>query len=206
MKKQFLSVLAKAINSYLRLDPESKPRLEKLRGKIIAIEFEPLSFTCQCVFDVHGVDIQAHTIAAADTTIRGTPLQMLGTMLAHDKRQRFFADDLSIEGDAELGQQVVELFDALQIDWEEYLSHLVGDIPAYHAGNYLRKMKNWLGHADDSLTQNINEFVHEETNWLPSREALQDFFTDIDTLHTNVDRIEARIKKLSTQLIGDQSQ
>lgn len=204
MKKKFLAAFANTINAYLGLDPESKQRLEKLRGKIIAIEFQPLSLTCQCVFHAHGIDIQADA-ATADTIIRGTPLQMLGTMLASDKRQRFFADDLRIEGDAELGQQVVELFDALQIDWEEHFSRLIGDIPAYHAASYLRGIKKWLSHTDNSLTQNVTEFLHEEADWLPAREALHDFFTDIDTLHLHVDRIEARIKKLSTQLMGEET-
>lgn len=200
MKKIIFPPLAKAINTYIDLDPESKQRVSKLHGKIIAIEFLPIHLTFQCLFTENGIDILTDEALEVDTTIRGTPLQMLGVMISKENRQRFFAEDLVIEGNAELGQQVVELFDHLHIDWEEYLSKAVGDVPAYHAGNFLRKVGSWLTQSEKNLGQNINEYVHEEAKWFPSREALQDFFDEIDSLRMDVDRVEARIKNLSINL------
>jgi ubiquinone biosynthesis protein UbiJ len=195
-----LPSLTKAINAYLRLDPESKQRLKNLRGKAITIEFLPFHFIFQCVFSEDSVELQADEWLQTDTKIRGTPLQMLGAMLTKDNRQRFFAEDLLIEGDATIAQQVIELFDELQIDWEEYLSRLVGDVPAYHVGRTLRDMKEWLHNTEKTLAQNINEYIHEEAGFLPVREALQDFFSEIDTLRMHVDRIEARFVRLRTSL------
>lgn len=201
MKKIFLSYLTKAINHYLGLDSESKPRLKKLQGKTITVELLPLHFTFQCVFTENHVNIKADELQTADTKICGTPLQMLSVMVAKDERQRFFAEDLIIEGDAEVGQQAVELFDELNIDWEEYFSRVVGDVPAYHAGRFMRGMRAWLQRTEKNFAQDINEFVHEEMGWLPAREALQDFFHDIDTLRMDVDRMEVTIKNLDTYLL-----
>ncbi len=117
-------------------------------------------------------------------------------MITKDNRHRFFAEDLIIEGNAEIGQQVIELFDELQIDWEDHLSHFVGDIPAYHAGRILSGMSKWLLGTEQTLAQNIKEYLHEEAEYVPTREALQDFFSEIDTLRMDVDRIEARINHL----------
>jgi len=200
MKKIIFSSIAKAINASLGLDPESHQRLQKLRGKTISIELLPLHLTFQCIFHDDGVAVQEGDALAAATIIRGTPLQMLGAMTSKEDRQRFFSEDLAIEGDAEVAQQVVELFDELDIDWEEQLSKLIGDVPAYHAGRLLRGARKFLHSASTSLMENFTEYAQEEARWLPAREALQDYFNDIDTLRMDVDRAEAKLQNLLAQL------
>jgi len=192
--------LTKAINAYLQLDPESKQRLKKLQGKAITIEFLPFHFIFQCVFNENSVTLKTDELLPTGTKICGTPLQMVGVMLTKDNRHHFFAEDLIIEGNAEIGQQVIELFDELQIDWEEHLSRLVGDVPAYHIGRALQGMNEWLRYTEKTITQNVNEYIHEESQFLPVREALQDFFSDIDTLRMDVDRIEIRLSRLRALL------
>ena len=205
MKTFFRASLTKAINAYLHLDPESRQRLQKLQGKSITIEFLPFHFIFQCLFSEQGVDIQTEELVAADTTIRGTPMQMLGVMLAKENRHRFFADDLQMEGNAELGQQITELFDELQIDWEDHLSRLTGDVPAHHIGRLIQGVGNWLRQAEQTVTQNTSEYLHEEVACFPPAIALQDFYSDIDTLCMDVDRMEARIKQLQKRLTDEET-
>lgn len=196
MKNFFLSYLTKAINVYLTLDPESTQRLHKLQGKAITIELQPMQLIFQCVFTDHGVRIHTDSQLPTQAKIRGTPLQMLGAVITKENRQRFFAEDLSIEGQAELANEVIALFDELQIDWEEALSRIVGDIPAHQLGRFVSHINTWLNNTKNTLTEDINEYIHEEAQWVPAREALQDFFTEIDTLRMDVDRIEVRVNQL----------
>lgn len=200
MNPFFLSLLSKALNRYLALDPESSERLDALQGNVVTIELLPFHFIFQCEFTSAGINIQPNELLTAATKIRGTPLQMLGAMLAKENRQRFFADDLVIAGNAEIGLQLVALFDAMQIDWEEYFSHIVGDSTAHHVGRIAGGIKKWFGQLETSLTQNISEYIQEEKQWLPAREALQDFFQEIDTLRMDTDRIEAKIHSLKSHL------
>lgn len=200
MNKFILPSLNKVINAYLDLDPESSQRIRQLQGKAITIEFLPFHFTFQCAFDENRMQLHADGKMETDTTIRGTPIQMLSMMITKDDRQRFFAEDIMIEGNAEFGQQVIELFDNMHIDWEEYMSHFIGDIPAYQAGRIFKNVSSWFGEAKKSFTENINEYIHEETRWLPAREALQDFFIEIDTLRMDTDRMEAKLKNLQLQM------
>lgn len=200
MKKIFLQSLSTAINSYLRLDPESQLRLKKLADKAITIEILPFHWKFQCVFSATDIKIYADSDIETETSIRGTPLQMLGVMLTKENRNRFFAEDIVIEGNAEFAQQVIHLFDELHIDWEEHLSAVTGDVPAYKIGQAIKGVSNWLRDAEKSLTQNLNEYLHEEAEWLPTQEALQDFFHDVDTVRMDVDRAEARIHNLRTRL------
>lgn len=194
LKRFFLLSLNKALNAYLHLDPESMQRIKKLKEKIISLQFLPLDFTFYCTFKEDGIHLSLNETGMPETKITGTPLQMLGLLADKKNRKRFFSEDVRLEGNAELGQQVIELFDHLNIDWEEHFSRFAGDAASHHAGRFLRKAGEWLGNVDDSMSQNINEYVHEEAKWLPSREALQDFFADIDAARMDIDRLEIRIK------------
>jgi ubiquinone biosynthesis protein UbiJ len=198
MKQVILPPLTKALNAYLHLDPESPQRLARLQGKVVSIEFLPFHFIFHCVFTEKGIELKTDELMETHTTIKGTPLQLLGMMINKEDRQHFFADDLVIEGDAELGQQVVDLFDALQIDREDYLSRFIGDVPAYHVNRLITNSTAWLRNTEKSFADNINEYLHEEAALFPGNEALKDFFSDIDVLRMDVDRVEAKIKYLQT--------
>lgn len=204
MKQLFHSSLSTAINRYLSLDPESKERLAKLNGKAITIELLPFHYTFHCYFDNNAVSINTDECKDAEAIIRGTPLQLATLALSQDNRHRFFADDVTIEGNAALGQQVMQLFDELEIDWQEYFSMLVGDVSAHHIGNFFQHMKTWLTQTENSMAQNISDFLHEELKCVPPAEALQDFFQDIDELRMDTDRIEARLNALSATLAEDE--
>lgn len=203
MNDFFLSFLAKTINSYLKLDPESTRRLETLQHNVITIELLPFHFIFQCAFTKAGIHIKPGETLPATTKMIGTPLQMLGAMIAKENRHRFFADDLVIQGNAEIGLQLVELFDAMQIDWEEYAAHIAGDTTAHHIGRAARGIKKWFNRIETSFTHNVSEYIQEERRWLPAREALQDFFDDIDRLRMDTDRMEARINMLKNHFAED---
>lgn len=196
MQNLFLQTLTAGLNSYLALDPESPARLRKLQGKLVSIELLPFNFLFQCHFTTQGITIETGKAHLAEVRITGTPLAMAGMMLNKSDRQAFFADDIKMEGDAELGMEVVELFDELQIDWEEPLSQLIGDVPTHYASRLLQGVRGWLKHADESMKMNVTEYLQEEAQWLPAREALQDFFNDIDALRMDVDRAAARIERV----------
>lgn len=188
------------MNAYLQLDPESKKRMQKLKGKVISIELLPMHFNFQCQFSEHHVSIHMDDLLKPDTTIRGTPLQMVGVMINQDNRHVFFAEDLVITGNVLLGQEMIGLFDELHIDWEEYLSHKIGDVPSYHLGKFFKGIKKWMKNTDKSFSHNIDEYLHEELNCLPTDEELQDFFADIDSLRMDADRLEAQLAHLKALL------
>jgi ubiquinone biosynthesis protein UbiJ len=193
--------LEAAINRYLSLDPESHARLLALDDKLITIELLAVSYTLPLKIAGGRIVILSEPPEKPDVVIRGTPLSLLHMSLSEDRKQ-FFADDVQIEGNLELGQQIIDLFDEMEIDWEEHTSRVIGDIPAHQVGRFIKEAKAMIQRAKDSLTQNINEYVHEEKLIFPPKEALYDFFNDIDLLRMDADRLEARVMRLK-KLSGD---
>jgi ubiquinone biosynthesis accessory factor UbiJ len=200
MNRLFLSPLNRALQAYLAMDPDSAQRLKPLQGKVIQIELLPFSFSFYCLFHADRLLLQTDATIPADTHLRGTPLQFLRALFSKDKHEPFFSGDLSITGEAELGQQVTDLFDQLHIDWEDHLARYMGDIPTYYLSRFIHRMHQWRYTTTQSAKQDISDYLHEEVNWFPTAEALQDLFTDIDQLRMAVDRTEARIKHLDTLL------
>lgn len=198
MNTLFNKTLEMAINSYLALDPESEKRLSALEGKIITIELKPISYNFHLKIIARKINILSELVEESDVRIVGTPISLLSMSLSKD-RKKFFADDVRIEGNLELGQQIIDLFDEMEIDWEELLSHTIGDVPSHQLGRLVRGFKDIASRARESLIQNINEYVHEEVDMFPPKEALHDFFNDIDQIRMDADRLEARINRLKNK-------
>lgn len=210
MKDTLITPLLKpieaALNAYLNIDENSKRRLGKAAGKSLQVELKPfeLFFTCK----VNETNVELTGLATDDATakVKGTPLQLAGVAISRSNRQQFFAEDLTIEGDAEFAQQVIDLFDSVEIDWEEHLAALIGDVPAYQVSKYKNKFKKWLRSSSSSLAQDISDFLHEEAAWFPVREELNEFFEDIDSLRMDTDRLESRIGLLHSRTNKEEQQ
>lgn len=194
LKNSFLLWLEKALNRYLNLDPETNQRLHTLEGKVVRIDLKSLQLQFDLHFSNQHIKLSTIQTDTPDTTIIGTPLQLMGVMLNKENRVQFFAKDVQITGDLMVGQQIIQLFDALDIDWEEQLSKLVGDNAAHQLGKAKRKLSTWLEQINQSLTVQTKEYIQEEVAICPTREELNDFYAEIDALRMDVDRLEAKIK------------
>lgn len=204
-KSFFINTLQKALNRYLALDPESARRIKALDGKIVTVKLLETGMIFHLVFTGQQILIQTGEVSPSDTIIEGTPLRLFHLTLSRKNRQQFFSDDVSIQGNLELGQLVIALFDQLEIDWEEMLSRVVGDVASHHVGRIFRKIKTMATRTQDSVLQNVSEYMQEEAGFFPPREALQDFFQDVDAIRMDTDRLEAKLKQLQKKLVSKRS-
>ena len=204
--KHFLFIsFSKALNRYFQLDPDSKQRLQILNGKVATLEWLPFHFVLQCIFKDNEVQIQPQDDLPADVKISGTPWQMFNQLMKNETNLTR-AGDLTIEGDVGVAQQLLALFKDLEWDKEDYLSQLIGAIPTYHVSRTLKQMKHGWDTVKHSFESNLNEYLHEETNWFPPKESIMDFLADVDVLRMDVDRIEAKLNQLiqNHELMGKQ--
>lgn len=195
--------IEKAINHFLSLDPESKNRLAKLNHKVLQIDLEGIKKNFQLHFFEDKIQIKITDFLAPDAIIQGTPLLFLHLSMTYDRKK--LLQEIQITGDTLLAQAVMELFDSMDIDWEEYLSHWTGDTAAYQIGQFSRKIKKIRKNFHKNLTQQINDYLHEEINLFPPKNELADFFTDIDILRLDADRLSAKIEYLIASIDKESS-
>lgn len=189
------TLFEKALIAWLAMDPESSSRLKKLSGKVVGIELQGMAVHCQMIFQENQLMLRWHDFLPEDLSIRGTPLRLLQLKLSRE-RQRFFSEDVSVVGDMTLAREVMAIFDELQPDWEEWASHWMGDAMAFRAGEFLRRACRATRDVGLRLTNHLSNYIQEELSLCPPREALQDFYDDVDAFRLQLDRLEASVSML----------
>lgn len=132
---------------------------------------------------------------AADVRLAGTPFGLLA-MVREDPAAVIRRGDVSLSGDAEIGQRFQELTMLLRPDLEAGLARIIGDIPAYGIGSLLRKALAYGRASLGTQAQNVGEYLaHERRVLVPRAEAAQ-FLEDVDSLREDADRLAARVARL----------
>ncbi len=196
VKARLLKTLSLGIQTLLKADAQTPKRLQRLNGKNLAITLKPFQFTFYLCIDNNNFILRETAPADIHASIEGTPLQFAGVALFKTERNRFFAEDIQLEGDADAAHQIMKLFDELHIDWEGISAEVVGDIPAYRFSQFVKGAKNWLKTTCETLTHHIDDYVHEEADLAPSVFAVEDFMNDVDELRMRADRLEANFERL----------
>jgi len=198
IKTYTLKALQKAINHGLSLDEAMPAKLSPLNGKVIEVIVTPLNVNFFMLFNQQGMELLADYKDPADTIIHSSPLGLIRlSLLPASKVRSLFNDKIRLSGDVELGHQVKKIFDSIDIDWEGHLAQFTGDVVAYQIGSFFRQGREFKQQVSKSIRQNISEYLQEELSMLPPREAIEDFFKDIDELSLSVERLAAHIEQLS---------
>lgn len=203
IKTTALAGLDAALNGYLKLDPTARGRMAELAGKTIAIELRGLNIVFYLIPGNTGVAVRGVVSNSPDTTLRGTPWSLVRLGLAKNQQTLLFSGDVEIFGDTETGQRFKEILDSMEIDWEEQLSKIVSDVVAHKVGNVVRGIQDWSAQTIDSLNADITEYLQEETRMLPGREEVEEFLSSVDTLRSDVDRLDQRVTRLKRQAHGE---
>lgn len=198
----FRHTLELALNSYLQLDPEAAARMAGLAGRCIAIELRGIDLTLFMLPGEQGIRIQEGVEGGVDTTLHGTPLALARLGLGTDAGKTLFSGDVTITGDVETGQAFKAILDGMDIDWEEQLSRLTGDVIAHQLGNVARRTRRVLSHGKATLEQDLGEYLREELRVLPARIEVQNFSADVDRIRADTDRLAARIQRLQKTMDG----
>ena len=197
--------LESAINRYLRLDPESMARMAALNGRCIGIELVGLDLQLFIYPGAQGIRLSDHldTDAEADTVLRGTPLGMARLGLGQDTEKTLFSGTVTISGDVETGQTFKAILDAMDIDWEEQLATITGDVIAHQLANRARRVGTLLKHGRRTLQQDTGEYLQEELRLLPTRIEVENFSRDVTRISMDTERLAARIRRLQDSSATD---
>jgi ubiquinone biosynthesis protein UbiJ len=135
---------------------------------------------------------------APDVTLTGTPLALLA-LQREEPAVVIRRGDVTLSGDGEAGARFQELISLITPDFEEELSRLIGDTPAFGAASLLRKAMDWGRSAVATQATNVGEYLTHERQMLVSRAEGRSFIDGVDALREDVDRLAARVAQLETR-------
>ena len=187
--------LEKSLNRVLEFDPESRRDLAALDGKTIEFVL-PREVRFYLTITEDRIRVGEHCDADADATLRGTLLAFVSTFRGGGA-EAFASRDIEVSGDVEIVQQFGAVIGGLDIDWEEPLARVVGDMPARQAGNLVRTGLGWMRSVGDSIERNVGEYLQEERRDLAPRSRIEHLLDDIDLLRSDVDRTAQRVERLA---------
>ncbi|MGH8507117.1 MAG: ubiquinone biosynthesis accessory factor UbiJ [Gammaproteobacteria bacterium] len=193
-----LDLLERVLGSLLRLDPEALGRLKGMAGKTIAVELAGLGQTIYLSPEAAAIRLRGDHRGEVHVRIRGTPLALLA--MSADTEGASVASGVEIIGDVALGRHLQSLLASFSVDWEELLSHYIGDVAAHQLGRGGRAAGRWLAETRTTLERDSAEYLRNEAELLPERWQVLRFLADVDDLRTDLDRLEARIKRLRGRL------
>jgi ubiquinone biosynthesis protein UbiJ len=194
-----LAGLEITLNRYLSLDPETLSRLAGMTGKLIAVELRGVGITLYMAPHSGGIQLLRECDGGADAVISGTPMALARVGIG-EERGLLFAGEVEIRGDVTLGQRFESVLRELDIDWEEHLSYLVGDAAAHQVGNLVRDALQWGTKSVDTLGRDLTEYLQEESRQLPQRDEVNKFLAAVDVLRNDVERLNARVKRLQARI------
>jgi ubiquinone biosynthesis protein UbiJ len=101
-------------------------------------------------------------------------------------------------GDARTAAAFQALLGFAKPDLEEELAAVVGDVAAHRLGELARGLRSWSRQASDTMSENIREYLQEESRRTPSRYEVERFGRQLQVLRDDVARAEARLKQLES--------
>lgn len=200
LKKYSLKALQTAINHALRLDPDIAQKMRSLSGKVLHMVITPLNVEFYIQFGDRELALLDAWDGPVNTTIHSNPLGLIRlSLLPASKARSLFNDKIRLSGEVETGQQVKQLFDSLDIDWEGHLAHFTGDVVAWQFGSLMKQAQAFTRQLTNSMRMNTTEYLQEELRLVPGRQELEDFYADIDALTMQVERLQAKLDLLMSK-------
>ena len=192
-----LSLLEAAFNNYLALDPEAPEKLTAFDGKIICIDIRGLNKRIYLLINGSKISVVKQHDAEPDATITGSPAALFKLGVHRDSAPLFFAGEVEIRGDTRLGRQFKSLLADMEIDWEEHLSRLIGDIAAHRVAGLFNELKEWGESVTGNFADDVGEYLQEESRDVVSGAEMGMFYQQVDKLRDDTERLKARIDRLS---------
>ena len=131
--------------------------------------------------------------SAADVVFQ-IPLSLLPRLARRDEAA---LREVVFSGDSEFAALLSTLAREIEWDIEEDLSKVVGDIVAHRLVDTAKRAHAWRQDATQRLTENVAEYLTEETRAFITRGELESLAQANETLRDDVARLAARLGKLT---------
>ena len=190
--------LEAALNRALALDPDAQSSLRALDGRRVALRIDapPLALEVRVEGDllrVGPVDAEKEP----DLGVRGTLAGLLGQLPMFRRDDAPPVGKLRIEGDAELARRLQRLAREFDPDWQRPFAAVFGDVVGVQVANALATALKQARDFAASGAQVAAEYVTEESRDVVPKAELEAFHDDVDGLRDDVERLAARVARLS---------
>jgi ubiquinone biosynthesis protein UbiJ len=192
-----LGPVASLLNRNIAESTPARELCARLDGKLIAVRVQDSGLAMYFDIDDGVVALRAEADAEPDAIICA-PLLTLARMASSGGAAELRDGSVDFTGDARTAAAFQALLGFAKPDLEEELAAVVGDVAAHRLGELARGLRSWSRQASDTMSENIREYLQEESRRTPSRYEVERFGRQLQVLRDDVARAEARLKQLES--------
>jgi len=188
----------KIINAALAYDPATRIALGNLAPQVLSIKLTTPEINIYAVPSAEGIRLLAHYEGDVTTQVQGTVPALIS--LLKSERVNLKDSGVQVIGSSIFLADLKHILKNLDIDWEEMLSQIFGDIVGHQGASFIRNKMQWANDRVSNFTRLTSEFLTEELQALPSKAEVDYFNQQVDEVRLGVDRVEARINQMLQKL------
>ncbi len=189
----FLSALETIINLAIKADPDALRKIATLKNQVIEIHCDDWRMHFFIMPSSHGLQFHTKYTGKVNTTITGSFNHFLHIFIKGADTKTLFNYPIDVEGNTHNIEVLRDAFKNIDIDFEEKLSHYVGDSIAHKLCFHLKNTRAYLKKSAQNIENQTKEYIHYETKNLVSHKQAERFYEDVTKLRDDVERLEARM-------------
>jgi len=206
---QFFGSLAllpieKLLNALIDRDPHVARQCSRFDGKCIEVICDRPALSLSVRFEDDLIKLSAidsETLGISpDASIRGSVENLLGLLLQKPEGRALADTSIDVSGDATLFQDLLVTLANLDIDWQDILAPLLGDVLSNELGELQRGASEWGKAAGHGMQRNLSDYLSEEARLVPGALEVESFSNRLDRLRLSVDRATAKTQLLERRL------
>ena len=195
-----LASVEQGLNRVLRMDSTALPRLGALAGKVIEIDCRQPALQVFILPDEEGLMLAAHWEGEVDCSLRAPAGSLAQLAMAKDKTGVLHSPQVELHGDSAVGGDLLSVVPALGLDWEHEVQRWRGPVATAMLAGHIRLRARWTRQGLARFSQNLSEYLAEESRTLVGKREAEAAFSELDALKLDTERLEARLKRLSRSL------
>jgi len=189
-------VLEKSINTLQQLDSSAQEKRKQLENTIIGVALKELNKPFYFVISMHRIDVLSQFEGQCDCFIR-VSLYAISALKNNQQLTKLIKNDkLDIEGNIEIAQQFAQLLTKMEIDWEEHLSHLVGDVIAHQFCYFASSLHKYQRKQLNHLSNHSAYLITEELKIAPSGLEVAHFCEQVDELNDKFSHLVLSVQRI----------
>lgn len=183
-------VVIRGLNHLVQGESWAQERLQQRAGANLMVEAG--RFKLSLTIDEKGLFRQCDTRSAPDVTLT-LPADSILNVVAD--REKLFAS-VKLDGSADIAETLAFVFRNLRWDAEGDLAEVIGDIPAHRLAQVGKGALSGLQTTMAKITENVTEFVAEDSGYLISDQEAAIFNVELSRLCDDLAHLEKRILAL----------
>ena len=192
------------LNHLLTADIHTRNQLLRFVNKSLQIQTTAPTLSLTILIEADRIRLlsaDADLLNFEPTAIISGPVSQLVPLIVQNSASRPLANPaIRISGDGTFVQDLYATLHSLDVDWEDYLAPLLGDVITHEIGQLRKNAQNWSIQANTNLRRNINDYLKEENQQFPHPDELASFNGELDRLRLRIDRVKARAELLQDRL------